>query len=72
MFQERKAYIEKHVPANAERTTLTADEMSGFYKEFLDKNWKNHVDYNFKWYRRNFTILFLSMLVNIEKLFQRS
>lgn len=71
-IQERKMYIQKHLPADGEKSNLTADEMSGFYKEFLDKNWQNHVTYNFQWYKRNFTILFLSTMVNVERLFQRS
>ncbi|GLV34575.1 Gle1 RNA export mediator [Carabus blaptoides fortunei] len=71
-IQERKMYVQQHLVANGEKQNLTADEMSGFYKEFLDKNWHNHVTYNFHWYKRNFAILFLSMVVNVERVFQRT
>lgn len=67
MFQERQEYINKHQVEGEEKKQLTADEMSDFYKTFLDKNWHNHVKYNLEWYRRNFTLLFLALRVSIEK-----
>lgn len=39
--------------------------MSEFYKRFLDKNWSKHVNYNIEWYKRNLTILLLSLRVSI-------
>lgn len=50
-----------------EKPHLNADEMSEFYRDFLNKYWKNHVNYNFEWYNKNFTLLFLAIRVNIEK-----
>lgn len=50
------------------KTTLTADEMSVFYKHFLDKNWKMHLNYNILWYKRNFKLLLLELRVKISKL----
>lgn len=55
-------YIEKHTKDKK----LNADEMSDFYKDFLDKNWKTHVKYNVEWYKKNFRILFLSLAVHIQ------
>ncbi|CAG9095549.1 unnamed protein product [Plutella xylostella] len=46
-FQEREAYLKKNLPAGQQN--LTADEMSVFYKEFLDKNYKAHTNYNVEW-----------------------
>lgn len=66
MLQERQEYINNNLKADEDRSTLTADEMSEFYKAFLDKNWKTHVQYNLEWYRRNFTMLFLSFRASIE------
>ncbi|KAK2576703.1 hypothetical protein KPH14_005363 [Odynerus spinipes] len=43
------------------KTTLTADEMSVFYKNFLDKNWRMHLDYNISWYKKNFRLLLLEL-----------
>lgn len=68
IFQERQEYVSKHLKPDEERKTLTADEMSEFYKAFLDKNWKSHVQYNVEWYRRNFTMLFLAFRVSVESL----
>ncbi|XP_047361789.1 COA8 family protein CG14806, mitochondrial [Vespa velutina] len=50
------------------KTSLTADEMSVFYKYFLDKNWRLHFDYNILWYKKNFNLLFLELRVKISKL----
>uniref|UniRef100_UPI00398F3D1C cytochrome c oxidase assembly factor 8 isoform X2 n=1 Tax=Pristiophorus japonicus TaxID=55135 RepID=UPI00398F3D1C len=41
------------------KNVLSAEEMAEFYKEFLDANYKKHVNYNKEWYRRNFTITWL-------------
>ncbi|KAF2905452.1 hypothetical protein ILUMI_00725 [Ignelater luminosus] len=64
-IKEKESYIKSHLNPNDERKTLTADEMSEFYKAFLDHNWKTHVKYNFEWYSRNFTLLFLALKVNL-------
>jgi hypothetical protein len=50
---------------------LTADEMSVFYKTFLDKNWKVHVQYNAEWYRKNIALVILALRVKIFKVKQR-
>ncbi|XP_076670703.1 COA8 family protein CG14806, mitochondrial-like isoform X2 [Andrena cerasifolii] len=47
---------------------ITADDMSVFYKQFLDKNWKTHLNYNVAWYRRNIQLLFLEIGVRVSKL----
>ncbi|XP_072376298.1 COA8 family protein CBG23705, mitochondrial [Diabrotica undecimpunctata] len=46
---------------------ITPDEMSEFYKRFLDENWKTHVIYNKEWYIRNLNILWYSIGTHIEK-----
>lgn len=50
------------------KDSVTADEMSVFYKKFLDKNWKNHIDYNISWYKQNLKILILEIKVRLSKL----
>ncbi|XP_018406381.1 PREDICTED: APOPT family protein CG14806, mitochondrial isoform X2 [Cyphomyrmex costatus] len=50
------------------RKTLTADDMSVFYKLFLDKNWQSHFDYNITWYKKNIKILFFGIAAKISKL----
>ena len=73
--QSRDEYTNKilheRYPNDATKTTLNADEMSEFYKEFLDRNWASHIQYNIEWQKRNFTIIFLSILVGIENLVKR-
>lgn len=49
------------------KTYLTADDMSVFYKRFLDKNWHTHFNYNVAWYKRNIRILLLELRVRFSK-----
>ncbi|XP_041977010.1 COA8 family protein CG14806, mitochondrial [Aricia agestis] len=65
-FKEREDYLKKNLPEG--KTNLTADEMSVFYKAFLDKNWKAHLDYNKEWYKKNVTLLGLAIQVKIQRL----
>lgn len=53
-----------------DKQNLTADEMSVFYKAFLDKNWKLHLNYNVEWYKKNFALLSLAIRVKLMKLFR--
>jgi hypothetical protein len=69
-LKEREDYTKKVIKQrysndNA-KTTLNADEMSEFYKEWLDSKWSSHLQFNIEWQKRNFTIVFLSMLVRIQ------
>ncbi|XP_038602299.1 cytochrome c oxidase assembly factor 8 isoform X2 [Tachyglossus aculeatus] len=54
-----------------QKITLSADEMADFYKEFLSKNFKKHLNYNRDWYRRNFTITFFMGKVAVERVWRR-
>lgn len=71
-LQERQEYMNSHLKPDEDRKTLTADEMSEFYKTFLDKNWKTHVQYNVEWYKRNLTMLFLALRVNLENMIRHA
>lgn len=64
-LQERKEFQE--LLKSQGKITLTADEMSIFYKQFLDKNRESHFNYNIAWYTRNIKILFLGIAVRISK-----
>ncbi|XP_015119843.1 apoptogenic protein 1, mitochondrial [Diachasma alloeum] len=63
---ERKEFQSKLKAEGKE--SVTADEMSVFYKKFLDSNWKNHVNYNYSWYKQNIKILFLEVRVRLSKM----
>lgn len=65
-LQEREDYLKKNLPEGQQN--LSADEMSVFYKAFLDKNWKAHISYNIEWYKKNFKLLRLGLHVRLRKL----
>ncbi|XP_013140452.1 PREDICTED: APOPT family protein CG14806, mitochondrial [Papilio polytes] len=65
-FQEREEYLKQNLPEG--KQTLTADEMSVFYKSFLDKNWKAHITYNLQWYKKNVILLKLAIQVRLRRL----
>lgn len=68
-FDERLAFVETN--RKSVEQAMTADEMSVFYKEFLDKNWRLHFYYNLSWYIKNWTMLFLALRVELESLSKR-
>lgn len=69
-YQEKEDFIAANKTTDCD--TISADRMSVFYKSFLDKNYKMHVYYNISWYIKNFTLLYLATLVNLEKLYKRN
>ncbi|XP_050310378.1 COA8 family protein CG14806, mitochondrial [Anthonomus grandis grandis] len=64
--KEKAAYIKQHTSDS--KPQLNMDEMSEFYKGFLDKYWRTHLSYNFEWYSKNFTLLALAFRVEVERL----
>lgn len=71
LFQQKLEFLKVHKAA--EEDTMSADKMSEFYKKFLDENWKSHVNYNLEWYKKNFEILYLSLLtrIGLDKMLRR-
>uniref|UniRef100_A0A8D2PRJ7 Cytochrome c oxidase assembly factor 8 n=2 Tax=Zosterops TaxID=36298 RepID=A0A8D2PRJ7_ZOSLA len=65
--QEKEEFIYSRLKAkglevrdeSGHKATLNAEEMADFYKDFLSKNLKKHLQYNRDWYKRNFRITFL-------------
>ena len=67
----KQTLAEKYPDAEADsEKRLSSDEMSEFYKSFLDDQWQKHRDYNFQWQKRNFAILALGIRVKLENLFK--
>lgn len=62
-IEEKENYVKSYNGAKP----LSADEMSEFYKKFLDNNWKSHVRYNFEWYKRNFFMLYLAFRASVQR-----
>ena len=63
-----KKVLKERYPNDVSKTSLNAEEMSEFYKDFLDQKWSSHIKYNLEWQKRNFTLIFLSILVGAEKI----
>lgn len=64
-LQEKEDFINTH---NLTSTAApSADDMSVFYKEFLDKNWRIHCFYNLSWYAKNAELLMLAAQVNAQR-----
>uniref|UniRef100_A0A8B9N9C9 Cytochrome c oxidase assembly factor 8 n=1 Tax=Accipiter nisus TaxID=211598 RepID=A0A8B9N9C9_9AVES len=65
--QEKEEFIYSRLKAKGvemrdetgQKATLNVEEMADFYKDFLSKNFRKHMEYNRDWYKRNFTITFL-------------
>ncbi|XP_059706398.1 cytochrome c oxidase assembly factor 8 isoform X1 [Haemorhous mexicanus] len=65
--QEKEEFIYSRLKAkglemrdeSGQKATLNAEEMAEFYKDFLNKNLKKHLQYNRDWYKHNFRITFL-------------
>lgn len=66
-FVEEKERFEQAHRALDDSTPMTADKMSVFYKEFLDKNWRTHFMYNVSWYMKNADLLILSAQVTVQR-----
>uniref|UniRef100_A0A336ME23 CSON015293 protein n=1 Tax=Culicoides sonorensis TaxID=179676 RepID=A0A336ME23_CULSO len=69
-FYEDKAEFVR-LNKKPDQDSIPADDMSKFYKYFLDKNWKIHFLYNISWYSKNFELLFLALRVNLESYVQK-
>ncbi|KAI0210551.1 Cytochrome c oxidase assembly factor 8 [Lamellibrachia satsuma] len=74
-FKEKEHFITSMLKKKSGKDdsdmTLTPDEMSVFYKHFLDANYKLHKEYNREWYYRNIQILWSSFKVVTSRLFKR-
>jgi len=66
-----KKVLQEKYPNEKSKTTINANEMSVYYKSFLDAHWKSHLDYNWQWQKRNFQILCLAYKVKLETIFSR-
>lgn len=70
--QEKEKFIEIKLAQSGKPTSLNAEEMAVFYKQFLNQNHNKHVQYNWEWYRKNFYILWLSFHASMSKLFKKT
>ena len=59
----------ENYPNDLNKKTISVEEMSQFYKNFLDSQWSAHLSYNFEWQKRNFKIAAFAVLVGFENIF---
>jgi len=74
-YMMREEYIKKTLTEKykdmPKKTTLSAEEMSVFYKTFLDDRYQQHVWYNREWYKKNIGLLWPALQVNIARVIRR-
>ncbi|KAK8742311.1 hypothetical protein OTU49_001793 [Cherax quadricarinatus] len=58
---------EKYGNDTKDRKSLSADEMSEFYKKFLDDHQEVHKEYNREWYKKNANNLLLATRVYFQQ-----
>lgn len=68
-FDDKTLFV--RLNKKTEEGEISADDMSKFYKYFLDKNRKIHIMYNISWYLKNIDILLLATMVKIEALYRK-
>ncbi|XP_069116767.1 COA8 family protein CBG23705, mitochondrial-like [Argopecten irradians] len=66
-----KRRLEEKHQAGIDSETLSAEEMSVFYREFLDNNYNLHRTYNREWYGKNFSLLWPAVKLNMNKWFAK-
>ncbi|EDV29874.1 uncharacterized protein TRIADDRAFT_20194, partial [Trichoplax adhaerens] len=77
-FQQcKKEYIAKRdanckmKESNDEETHLHADELAEFYGQFLNDNYKIHINYNKEWYKKNFYLLALTVYTKLNTVYRK-
>ncbi|KAL1138153.1 hypothetical protein AAG570_009845, partial [Ranatra chinensis] len=70
-IKEKKEFLSSIESNSGSTGPVSADDMSLFYKAFLDKYWKVHLNYNFQWYLKNVQLVKLALKVNIDHVRRR-
>ncbi|XP_064622773.1 COA8 family protein Y39B6A.34, mitochondrial-like [Lineus longissimus] len=72
-FEEKEAFVKaktdllgQYDEDDAPRK-LTPEEMSEFYRKFLNENAKKHGNYNREWYKKNFLLLWPAFKVFVSR-----
>ncbi|XP_046847277.1 COA8 family protein Y39B6A.34, mitochondrial-like [Xenia sp. Carnegie-2017] len=67
--QEKKEYLQRRKDhRKITEGKESADDLSIFYKNFLDRNFYVHFAYQREWYKKNAWLFWFGLLVGIEKL----
>ncbi|KAF8943320.1 hypothetical protein BGZ47_005529 [Haplosporangium gracile] len=72
MFNKAKAEYEEKVRATNGNQPVTTDELSVFYKDFLDRAYERQLNYNKQWWIENISLLFPAAKAAVRKWTSRS
>ncbi|KAF9930302.1 hypothetical protein FBU30_000648 [Linnemannia zychae] len=72
MFNKAKAEYEEKIRAQNGNQPVTTDELSVFYKDFLDKAYERQLNYNRQWWIENIGLLFPAAKAAFRKWTSRS
>ncbi|XP_005101713.1 COA8 family protein CBG23705, mitochondrial [Aplysia californica] len=67
-FKEKELFIRQNMKQPMEgkkKKSLTPEEMSVFYRSFLNENRNSHFQYNKEWYKKNFSLLWPALKVTL-------
>ncbi|KAH9507207.1 Cytochrome c oxidase assembly factor 8 [Bulinus truncatus] len=68
-FKAKEDYVLKNQKTDSDgKTSISSDELSVFYKKFLDENRKSHLNYNREWYKHNISLLWPALKVAFIRL----
>ncbi|XP_031560959.1 COA8 family protein CBG23705, mitochondrial-like [Actinia tenebrosa] len=65
--ESKKKFLAERRKNEDESDKQFADDLSVFYKDFLDKNFNLHKDYLWEWYKRNFKLVWPSFLISFQQ-----
>ncbi|KAF9131404.1 hypothetical protein BGW39_001834 [Mortierella sp. 14UC] len=72
MFNKAKAEYEEKIRAQNGNHPVTTDELSVFYKDFLDKAYERQLNYNRQWWIENISLLLPAAKAAVRKWTSRS
>ncbi|XP_060577946.1 cytochrome c oxidase assembly factor 8-like [Ruditapes philippinarum] len=73
-FTEKEEFIQRRLAEKVQTEndesikSLTPEELSEFYKRFLDDNFKSHIKYNKEWYKKNISLLWPALHVYVIRM----
>ncbi|RUS89641.1 hypothetical protein EGW08_002562 [Elysia chlorotica] len=72
-FKEKGEYVKNLEPSvqDGNKKTTPAEQMSVFYRKFLNENREEHLRYNKEWYKKNLSLLWPAFLVSLIRLRRR-
>ncbi|XP_045166060.2 COA8 family protein CBG23705, mitochondrial-like [Mercenaria mercenaria] len=67
-FTQQRLAEKQKLGVNEDSKSVSAEELSEFYKKFLDDNYKTHIKYNKEWYKKNVMLLWPAVKVNVIRM----